>query len=344
MLFSPRIGLKSLVALCRRVSMSLESGLDVRGIWAREAQYARGPARSRMAAISRAVNQGVSLADAMAAAGSYFPSLVREMVRVGELTGHLDEVFAQLAGHYQAQIERRRIFLAAIAWPMLQLAASLVVVGFLIWIMGVIAGITGTTIDILGAGLVGNRGLAIYVGILAVVGIALAMVLRAVQRGLVWTRPIQRAVLRVPVLGPALATLALARLAWSMHLTMNTGMELRRALKLSLGATQNARYTDRIPVVDREIARGNSIYDAFCQAGCFPAEFLDNLRVGEHSGRLVEALAVLSRQYQDRARAALAALTTVAGFGVWAIVALLIIALIFRLAMFYIGTIRSLTM
>ena len=51
---------------------------------------------------------------------------------------------------------------------------------------------------------------------------------------MMWVRPLQRAVMGVPVLGPALQTLALARIAWSMHLTMNAGMEVRKALRLSL--------------------------------------------------------------------------------------------------------------
>jgi type II secretory pathway component PulF len=135
--------------------------------------------------------------------------------------------------------------------------------------------------------------------------------------------------------------MALARLAWSMNVTMNAGMEIRRALKLSLRSTQNARYTDQIPVIDAEITAGNSIHDAFCRAGGYPVEFLDTLAVGEDSGKVVESMGLLARQYQDRARAALVILTTIAGWIVWAAVASLIIVLIFRIFSFYIGAINA---
>jgi type II secretory pathway component PulF len=138
-----------------------------------------------------------------------------------------------------------------------------------------------------------------------------------------------------------LQTLALARLAWSMHLTMDAGMELRRGLRLSLRSTHSAWYTDQIERIDAGIAGGNSIYEVFCEAACFPPDFLDALQVGEHSGKLAESMALLSRQYQEQARAALATLTMLAGFAVWAAVALLIIALIFRLFMFYLGVINE---
>ena len=122
---------------------------------------------------------------------------------------------------------------------------------------------------------------------------------------MIWVRPIQRAIMGVPVLGPALQTLALARLAWSMQLTMNAGMELRRALRLSLKSTGNARFIGATEPIDRAIAAGESIYEAFCRARIFPNDFLDTLQVGEESGSIVESMAHLSRQYREQSRVAL---------------------------------------
>ena len=342
MMFTPRMRAKPLAGLCRRLAMALLAGVDARTILAREAQQARGFAtRQHLAALSLAANRGESLADSLTAAGDFFPALLCEMVAVGEQSGHLGEIFAQLADHYEHQVQLRRNFMGAIAWPMFQLGIALAVVGLLIWVTGFIGNLTGTTIDILGFGLVGDRGLAIYLTMVAVAGTVIWLAIRAASRGLVWTRPIQRGVLALPVLGPALQTLCLARLAWSMYQTMNAGMELRRSLRLSLRSTGNARYTDQIGPIDAEIGRGNTIYEAFHGAGGFPADFLDALDVGERSGKLVESMARLSEQYQAQARAALATLTAVAGFGVWAVVAGLIIVLIFRLFGFYLGAINQ---
>jgi type IV pilus assembly protein PilC len=263
------------------------------------------------------------------------------MAEVGDRSGHLGEVFAQLAEHYENQVRLRRNFMAAIAWPMFQLTVAVGVVGLLIWIMGFISEMAGTKVDILGFGLVGNHGLAVYAALVAAVVLLVMIFYRAASRGVLWIRPVRRALLLVPGLGPALRTLALARLSWSMHVTMNAGMELRKGLRLSLRSTRNIRYTDCIEPIDAEIAAGNSIYAAFCRAGCFPRDFLDVLQVGEESGKLVDSLALASRQYQDQARSALATLTTLAGFAVWMLVAAIIIVLIFRLFSFYIGTINE---
>ena len=271
MFFSPRMSLKQLAAFSQRASMCLLAGIDERTICAREASSAYGfAARRHLTTISQMVNQGGSLSEGLAATGDFFPPLFREMVHVGEQSGHLGEVLKQLANHYQNQIALRRNFLASIAWPAIELFLAVLIIGFLILVMGFINDMNHSHLDPLGLGLVGVGGLAKYATFVAIVGVTLAFVIRAMTRGVLWTRPLQRFILRIPKIGPALQTVALARLAWVMSETMNTSMEVRRSLKLSLQSTRNAWYIDRIERIDAEIARGNSIYEAFCAAGGFP--------------------------------------------------------------------------
>jgi len=341
MFFSPRVKLKPLIGLCRRTGTSLEAGVDIRTVFDREADRAAGHLRRRLRDISEDLKQGGSLADALDAAADYFPVLFRRLVEVGEQTGHLGAVLLQMAEHYETRLKVRRNFLAAITWPMAQLGIALAVVGFLIWFMGVLQAMTGMRIDILGFGLIGASGLSVYLALLCAAAAAVWVVVTAANRGMVWTRPVQRLLLQLPGLGKPLQTMALARLAWAMHLTMSTGMEVRNALKLSLLSTQNARYIDQIPEILAEITAGNSIYGAFFTAGGYPPDFLDTLDVGEQSGKIVESMETLSRQYQEHAKLALAAISIIAGWAVWAAVAAVIITLIFRLFSFYLGQINA---
>ena len=336
-----RISLRELTGLSRRLSTALGAGIDVRKAWAREAS-GRGPTalRRRLGEISGAVAAGYGVAEAIDSTGEYFPSMFREMVHVGEESGQLTEIFRHLAEHYDHQLKLRRMFLASIAWPLIQLSAAIFVVGLLIWIMGMMPkGLDGEPIDILGVGLVGTSGLLIYSALVCLGALCLAAIYEAIRRGLVWTRPLQRAVLRIPVLGNCLETLAISRLAWSLHLTMETNMDLQHALRLSLRSTRNAAYIDDSERIVSQVRMGGEINEALAATGTYPRDFLDALEVGERSGRLPETMAILSQQYQERARGALATLTVLAGFAVWGAVALLIVLLIFRLMMFYVGTI-----
>jgi type IV pilus assembly protein PilC len=342
MLFSPRISRKKLGQLCHRLSMALEAGIDVRTVWAREAERAYGVMRRHLLAISRDIDRGENLSAALSATGGYFPVVVCELVGVGEETGHLDAIFAQLAEHYEEQVALRRQFVAAISWPLAELGIAVLAIGFLIWIMGMLRGLAGNeNLDIVGFGLYGERGLAIYAALVAGVVLVLAAIIYAFNRGAMWIRPIQYLVMDLPGIGGPLRTLALARLAWSMYLTMNAGMDLRRALALSLRSTHNACYIDHIPGIDAAILDGNTLQEAFRSTGGYPLEFLDALAVAEESGKVVETMSLLSRQYREQARRAIATLTMVAGWVVWAAVGGIIIYMIFHLASFYFGVLND---
>jgi type II secretory pathway component PulF len=343
MFFSPRMSLKQLAAFSHRAATSLLAGIDERSICAREAKNARGfAARRNLETISQTVNQGGTLTEGLAETGDFFPPLFREMVYVGEQSGHLGEVLKQLSEHYQNQLTLRRNFLSAITWPAVELSLAVGIIGALIWLLGFINNDPKhPQVDPLGWGLIGDDGLIKYSATVAVIGVSLALVIRAVARGMLWTRPLQRVLLHIPKLGSALESVALARLTWVMSQTMNTSMDLRRSLKLSLQSTRNAWYIDRIDQIDAEIAAGNSIHEAFSAAGGFPEDFLATLHAAEHSGSLVESMAHISNEYQDQAKAALNVMATIGGFAVWVVVAMIIIFMIFRLAMFYVGVLNA---
>jgi type IV pilus assembly protein PilC len=342
MFLSPRLSAKALGELSHRLAIETDSGIDVRRTWQREAESAPVRVRGDFEQIRDSVAKGESVSLAIARTGKLFPTLFQEIVHVGEQTGTLGRVFRRLSTHYRRQTQLQRTFLAAIAWPMIELAAAIVVIGILIWLLGIIAQRNhGEPIDILGFGLVGNRGLVIYVNVLVAVGLCVAGLIVAVRRGVFWTRPLQRAVMRLPVVGHCLEKLALARITWMLHLLMNVEMDLRQVVPLVFRATGNDYYICHTDQVVSLVAAGHPLHEAFAATGAFSADFLDALQVAEESGRIVESMERLSRRYEEEAESALKVLTVVAGFAVGALVAAVIIMMIFRLAGFYIGTIND---
>ena len=189
MWFAPRIKLKPLAEFLRRLAISLHSGIDLRTVLANEARRSSPALRSRVESIRLHIDSGWSLAEAFRATGEYFPPLVRELIAVGEQTGHLPEVLHRLTEHYDQQIVLRQTFLRAIVWPMMQLFLALSVVGLLIYITGWIQSVTGTRVDMLGFGLVGTRGLIIYLLFLGTIAAAIYVTYRAIAAGKLWTAP-----------------------------------------------------------------------------------------------------------------------------------------------------------
>ena len=339
-----RIATKQLAALCRRLGLALESGIDERRVWQREADRAKGSARKAINQISQAVNSGEGAGEGMSQTGRFFPPLFHQLVQLGERTGKSAAVFRRLADHYEHRVKLRRIFLAGITWPLIQLTAAVVIVGCLIWVLGMIGKQTdGSPYDILGLGLQGDSGLLIYVTIVScavAVGFGAYFLLRS---GAVWTRPVQLAVIYLPRVGPCVKTLCLSRLSWSLGLSLEAGMDVRRAVPFALQSAGSPYFSRHVPEVSAALQRGEDLFSALAPTGAFPDEFLDAIQVGEQSGRSDESMLRLADQYQDQAKSALATLAILAGFAVWAFVAMMIIAIIFSIVSSYTNMLMDLS-
>jgi len=341
-MLNPQLSNKALAELCHRLAVETDAGIDIRRTCEREADMARGRTKQRFERVRDAVNRGDSLASALARTGNLFPPLFLEMTHVGEQTGTLGRVMRRLESHYRRQVQAQRLFLGAIAWPLFELAAAVLVVGILIWVLGVVAQRNnGQPIDILGFGLVGNRGLIIYVNFVIAVGLCIAGLVVAIRRGALWIRPLQRAAMRLPVIGNALERIALARLAWALHLMLNVEMDLRRLVPLALRTTGSDYYVRHADAIVADIARGNPLHIAFAHTRAFPADFIDSLTVAEESGRIVESMDRLSNRYEEEAELAIRTLSVAFGWLIGFCVMAVIVLLIFRLASFYIGAIDN---
>ena len=333
MIAESRIAQKELARLCHRLGTALGAGVDIRRVWEREGQgHGSSTLRARMLRISDELIKGSSLSEALKTTGDFFPPLFRELVAVGEITGNLAEIFNNLADHYEHQVQMRREFLSSITWPLFQLFAALGIIGLLILVMGYLPKQPGQEqIDVLGLGLTGFSGLVIYLCFLSALALAGYLVIQATRRGMLWTKPLQRLLLRIPVFGRFLQILALSRLAWTMHLTLNTSLDLRRSLPLCLRSTHNAYYIDQTEAIVSSAASGRTLYESFAEAGVFSGDFLDALDVGEHSGQLPESMGRLAEQYRDQARRMMHVIAVAGGFVVTALVAMMILGVIWMM-------------
>ncbi|HEX6963831.1 MAG TPA: type II secretion system F family protein [Lacipirellula sp.] len=344
-MFSPRIRLKPLAQLCRRLATATRAGLEDRRIWQSESERGGRAQREAVATVSDALSRGDSVGDALARTGDYFPVMFRQIVALGDATGTLDRVYRRLAEHYEHMLAARRTMMSALAWPMIQLGIAAGVIGVVIWISSALGlkNIDGEPLDMFGLGLTGSRGLTIYVTILTFFAIAVLLFIEASRRGVLWTRSLQRAALRVPAIGGALQTLALARFTWALQLILDTSMDLRKALPLALDATGNDYYKRLAARVAQNIGRGMTLHLALAETGAFPRDLLDAIAVGEQSGMLQETMERQAKEYQERSAAAISILAQFFGYIVWALVAALIVMLIFRVFGSYVGTIERMS-
>lgn len=337
-MFGSRIPLKLLADWCRSVSSSLKAGLSIVETLKASQRRGRPLIRQLSGNILERIELGDDFTAALRSVGDKFPPLLLALVDVAEHTGKLPEVLHQVEGYFRFQLRLRRAFLAQIFWPVFQLVAAILVIALFILIMGILAERSReAAIDFLGLGLMGPGGAVIWLvcsfGSLGSI-LVVYWLLRHVFRQ---TRRVDAAMLRIPILGNCLRMLALSRLCLAMRMTLDSGMSILQAMRLSLLATDNGAFAALAPEMTTGLRRGESLHDVMQQHRVFPDEFLEMLYSAEQSGTVPEAMGRLSTHYNEQAEHQLAILNTALGWFVWGLVAAMIVFFIFRIFLTYLG-------
>lgn len=338
-MFSAVMPTKLLADLFGRLSLALSAGIGLRRAWRGETDRVPARHRASMEAVGRGLDAGQGISAALGAAGDAFPPLVRGLVEVGERTGHEPEVFRELSATLDHTVRTRRDLLAALVGPGLQLCVAILVVGFLIWVAGAIRDGDNRPVDILGLGLVGSAGLTWYFGAVAAVAVGVALCGRTALAS--WRRHgVVRTLLdRVPVLGRAARDSEAAWWCRVASLAAGTGLDIGRLAGLASQVAPGLSLDPR--AVEERLRGGATFADTLRESRRFPRELVEAVAVGELTGSTAETLGRLAGRYDEDARRGFVASARAAGFLVWALVAVLIIIVIFRIFSFYVGAIQG---
>src|SRR5262249_13147304 len=155
----------ALIELSHAVRYTVSSGLmlrDAMDLMSRQGTREVRPVAER---IARDLKGGWSLQEALQRQEDRFPPLFTALAAVGEESGRLPEVMAELEKYYTTQQKLRRAFRSEISWPVFQFVAAVFVVAGLIFFLGAVAvpdSPDGKPVDPTGLGLIGERGALIF--------------------------------------------------------------------------------------------------------------------------------------------------------------------------------------
>ena len=318
---------KELIWFSRTLGTMLDAGvpisrvLDVLAGQARTARARRSLKRARTR-----LEQGATLSEALAEQGG-FPPLFVSLVDAGERSGSLERVAGELARYYEFRQRIRSRFIAQITMPVLQYVVAVAVICFALHVVAMLSD--------------QPSNLALWLCIGYGTPPALWGLYRLASGLLGGTRLVDELVLQTPILGGAARALALARFSLVLYLFYEAAFPITDALRRALEGTGNAAFAARGKVAAETIEQSGSLTDALTATGVFPAEYLQVTAVAEESGKLSERLDWLASHYAERAERAVRALAVALGWGVWAVVAAIIIVFIFRFFMQYVGAIQG---
>ena len=331
-----RVPLPALVQWCRALRFGLSAGLSPVKVLRQQAKSGPAAARPLAAALSDRMKAGESFADSLRDHRARFPKLFVELVAVGEQAGKLAEVFEELERYFEAQQDARRQFLRAMTWPGFVYVAAVLVIAVVATVLAVIAPAGGSNQPSLNPfGL--NRFGAAAGMIVLVVGFGFAAVaafLYLVARDNDELKQRLEAVgIRVPGLQGAYRSFALQRFSLALSMTHEAGMRADKAVFSSFQATSNNAYLRHAEPTAALVRKGTTIAKALAAAGggLFPDEFLDQVQIGEEGGQITEVMGRAAERYREEAIRRVKLLAAIAGGVVYALVGLMVLALIVAL-------------
>ena len=342
-MFFQRMGISAAGGFCRRMGTGLRAGADLMRLLNAEAKYGSPRQREAIGHVVESVSAGFSISDAMKQRRSFFPRLMISLVNVGEHTGKLERTFLTLAEHYENQVSLRRMFLTAIAWPMLQLIVGIGVISLVIYLMGILTPVSGGQMtDILGLGLRGPAGVLVFWCYIACVVAILWALYYGYQRNLGGVQNVIPLLYLIPKFGPSLQTITLSRFTRTLALGLESGLDPIRSVKLGLDSTDSDYYRSGAEVFESAVRdKGDTLAGGLRLTDLFPDPFLHLVEVAELSGTESESIDHLAVEYEERAKMAMKTLAGVATAIIWLAVAATLIFFIFRIAATYLGAIND---
>ncbi|MDA7950403.1 MAG: type II secretion system F family protein [Pirellulaceae bacterium] len=334
-----RIRMKALRNQCERLGNSLAAGVDVVKAWEMESENRQLNSGATKKVLDR-LKRGQSMAQSMSSADGYYPELVCALVDAGEQTGKVEEIFRRLSQYYDHFLKLRRNLVIAIAWPVAELVIAICVVGLVIFAIGYIADMNNTeATDLLGLGLVGTRGVVIYFGTVFAIAFFIATFVMAIVTDRIPKKVIASLLIRLPIIGVLWRNFSIERISWTLSHALNAGMDVKRAIRLSVECSQNNYYQQKIDSMKKAVQQGNTLSDVFAETGRYPEDFLMALRNGETTGTVPETMDGISTEYQGKLRTSLLIAAASLSVFTWGVVAFFIIYFIFVLAFSYVGMI-----
>ena len=254
--------------------------------------------------VRHSLESGQDLSLAFAQHPKVFDGFYIAMVKVGEMTGRLDEVFKRLFEHMEFEIFMRQQVRAALRYPSFVIAAMVMAIGvinlFVVPAFAQVFKTFGAELPWATRLLVASSDLTLQWGwLLALCAVAGAFMLRrwiATPPGrLAW----DRFWLRVPLAGKIVQKATLARFARSLALALRSGVPVERALAVVAQTADNQFIASRIEQLRLQVERGDTILRSAAATGIFTPVVLQMIAVGEETGAIDELMDEVAGLYSN---------------------------------------------
>lgn len=265
------------------------------------------------------VEEGSTLAAAMARHPRVFDQLYANMVEAGETGGILDLILQRLSTFIEKIVKLKRDIISAMIYPAAVILMAIVAVAVIMIV--VIPQFQQIFLGLLGPGeplplptrivvgisnfLAGWGGLAILLG---TIGTGLAI--RFYYKTPGGRKNIDRVLLKVPVIGDILRKISVARFSRTLSTLLSSGVPILQSLDITAKTSGNVIIEEAITKVRVGVERGESFVEPLKATEVFPHMVAQMIGIGEQTGALDAMLGKIADFYEAEVDSAIANLLT----------------------------------
>jgi general secretion pathway protein F len=275
------------------------------------------PARIRRVtkAVHEAVRGGESLAGALAARGTEFPEYYWRLVQAGESSSTLGDVLEDIGSFLERSNEMRSQVTSALVYPAVLLIAAMAALGVILTVL--LPTVMPLFKDagkeppamlsfLVNAQAALAQNWVLVLALLAGVVLALALAWRSPALRLT----IDRAVLRLPVVGGLVAARETARFSRTLSTLSHNGVPMLDAVRISGSVLQNKAFSLAAAAAGESLKEGGSLSQPLAKSGLFSELALRLMAVGEQTAQLDTMLMRVAQIFETTLQRQLSRLMT----------------------------------
>ena len=306
------VGHKDIVTFTRLFATMIDAGLPiVQCLDILQAQTDNKIFGAILRDIKGSVEQGATFSDSLRRHPKVFDHLYVNLVQAGEVGGILDTILQRLAVYIEKAMKLRRQVRGAMVYPSIVI---FVFVGVLCILLGfVIPGFQNMFKDF------GSKDdlPALTLGVMAVsaffisnvLWVLLGMTVLIVSVAYAIKTPTGKRVfhkllLRLPIVGPVLKKIAVARFTRTLGTLLASGVPILEGLDITARTAGNAVIEKALGQVRKALEQGKNLADPLKETNVFPGMVTQMIGVGEQTGAMDAMLQKIADFYEEEVDAA----------------------------------------
>lgn len=302
--FFDRVNFTELVIATRQLATMVSSGLVLsEAIDILEEQQTNKVFKKALSEISEDIKGGLTLAQAMAKFPNIFPRLYVNLVKSGESSGKLDEVFLQMADGLEKDREFRSKIKGAMIYPALVL--TMMVVVMIIMMIFVIPKLTSlytqSTIDLPLPTKILIAVSNLFINFWWLLIIVLVGSLVGINR---WKQTPEgnllfgKLILKTPIVGKIVSNVTLTNFNRTFALLTSAGIPLLDSIGIVSDLTDNPVYKNALKDAYKGVEKGLP-FSSLLSGSIFPKIIGQMIKVGEETGKVDEVFFKMAEYFES---------------------------------------------